>query len=183
MSDPMIITKDGMLERHENTIYFENAYQKIPVPVEQVSEIYCFSHVSLSSGVIHFLSKMEIPVHFFNHYGFYESSLWPRKKSVSGNVVISQAKAYLNPENRFRLASSFVVGAGLNMLKLIKIQNRNEDVAGDLVEKIESLLSEIPEASPSISRLMGIEGNDIVNFQLISTGDTSRMSSATHPLS
>ena len=159
MSDPMIITKDGNLERHENTIYFENTYQKIPVPVEQVGEIYCFSHVSLSSGVIHFLSKREIPVHFFNHYGFYESSLWPRKKSVSGNVLISQARTYLDPENRFRLASSFVTGAGLNMLKLIKVQNRNENVSSDLIEKIESLLNDIPEASPSISKLMGIEGN------------------------
>lgn len=159
MSEPMIITKDGSLERHENTIYFKNKYQKVPIPVEQVSEIFVLSHVSLSSGVIHFLSQNEIPAHFFNHYGFYESSLIPRRKSVSGNVLVSQVKAYLSPETRFRLASSFVVGAGLNMIKLLKSQMRNGKDLSAIVNLISNFLDNIPDVAPSITALMGIEGN------------------------
>lgn len=159
VADPLFITKDGTLERRENTIYFENQFQKVPLPVEQVSEIYCFSHVSMSSGVIHFLSSNEIPVHFFNHYGFYDSTLWPRKRTVSGNIAISQARAYLSPENRFRLASSFVVGAGLNMVTLLKTQNRKDIGLTDLIEGIRGFLDGIPDSEPSVNRLMGIEGN------------------------
>lgn len=159
MADPLIITKDGTLERQDNTIYFQNQFQKVPVPVEQVSEIYCFAHVSLSSGVIHFLSKNEVPVHFFNHYGFYDSTLWPRRRKVSGNIVVLQAKAYLSIENRFRLASSFVVGAGMNMINLLKVQDRKQIGLSDIIGKVEGFLNEIPEVTPSIERLMGLEGN------------------------
>jgi CRISPR-associated protein Cas1 len=159
MANPLFITKDGTLERHENTIYFQNQYQKTPVPLEQVDEIFCESHVTMSSGVIHLLASREIPVHFFNHYGFYESTLWPRKKAVSGNITILQAKAYLSPETRFRIASSFVVGASLNMNKLLKVQARNGSDLLNYIAMIEDFMGEIPACSPSIQKLMGIEGN------------------------
>jgi CRISPR-associated protein Cas1 len=159
MTEPVFITKDGTLERHENTLYFENEFQKNPIPIEQIDEIYCTSHVTISSGAIHMLAKKEIPVHFFNHYGFYESSLWPRKKAVSGNITILQAKAYINPEVRFQIASSFVLGAALNMNKSLKAQERNKNDVAHYMEEIISLTGEIPDVSPSIPRLMGIEGN------------------------
>lgn len=159
MSEPVFITKDGTLQRHENTIYFENQYQKTPIPLEEVDEIYCTSHVTMSSGAIHILAGREIPVHFFNHFGFYESTLWPRKKEVSGNITILQAKAYLSPETRFRLASSFVLGAALNIEKLLRVQERNGSDIADQRNQINGFLEEIPRSYPSIKKLMGIEGN------------------------
>lgn len=159
MASPAFITKDGVLERHENTLYFENQYQKTPMPLEQIDEIYCTSHVTLSSGAIHILSGREIPVHFFNHYGFYESTLWPRKKAISGNITVLQAQAYLSADHRFKLASAFVEGAAMNMKKLLTIQERNGRNLDSYIEKIIKLSEEIPVSSPSIQRLMGIEGN------------------------
>ena len=159
MTSPIFITKDGTLKRHENTVYFENHFQKTPIPLEQADEIFCESHVTMTSGAIHLLASREIPVHFFNHYGFYESSLWPRKKNVSGNVTIFQAKAYLSAETRFRIASSFVVGAALNINKLLKVQGRNGSNISSNIDKIYKFMEEIPDCFPSIPRLMGIEGN------------------------
>ena len=66
---------------------------------------------------------------------------------------------YISPENRFRLASSFVIGAGENMIRLFKLQERNGTELADLIENVYSFLNEIPNASPSIKTLLGIEGN------------------------
>ncbi len=159
MSEPLYLTKDGKLERNENTLYFENEFQKVPIPVEQVSEIYCISHVSITSGVIHFLSINEIPIHFFNHYGYYEASLWPKKQKVSGQVVLSQARAHLNPEIRFRIAASFVYGASMNIVNVLKIQERNGIDLEDEINRIRGYIDSVPGTSPSIQTLMGIEGN------------------------
>lgn len=159
MTSPVFITKDGTLERHENTIYFENQFQKTPIPLEQADEIICESHVTMSSGVIHLLASREIPVHFFNHYGYYESSLLPRKRSRSGNITILQAKAYLLEDTRFRIASSFVIGSARNIERLLKLQERNGNEISNNIERILYLMGEIPESYPSIERLMGIEGN------------------------
>ncbi len=147
------------MERHENTLYFENEYQKTPLPLEQIDEVYCVSHVTISSGAIHLLSEKEIPIHFFNHYGFYESSLYPRRKAVSGDILILQAKAYLNSETRFRIASEFVIGASLNIRKTLKNQGRSGNNTEEYIGKILELTEEIQTVSPSIPKLMGIEGN------------------------
>lgn len=159
MSEPLYLTKDGKLERNENTVYFENEVQKFPIPIEQVSEIYCVSHITVTSGVIHFLAQKEIPIHFFNHYGYYEASLWPRKRDVAGQIIISQAKAYLNPEARFRLASSFVIGAAMNIINVMKTQDRKGSGLTGRIDEIRDFLDNIPSSSPSIPALMGIEGN------------------------
>jgi CRISPR-associated protein Cas1 len=159
LSEPLYLTKDGKLERNENTVYFENEFQKSPIPIEQVSEIYCISHITVTSGVIHFLAQKEIPIHFFNHYGYYEASLWSRKRDVSGQIIISQAKAYLNPEVRFRFASSFVIGAAMNIINVLKNQERNGKGLDGTIEEIKDYLDNVPSTSPSIQALMGIEGN------------------------
>lgn len=116
------------------------------------------SHVTVSSGAVHLLARKEIPVHFFNHFGFYESSLWPRKKAVSGQIIILQAKAYLDGGTRFRLASAFVAGASMNMGKTLKNQGRTDTSLQPYIDRIMRYQEEIPIVSPSIQKLMGIEG-------------------------
>ena len=118
MTSPIFITKDGTLKRHENTVYFENHFQKTPIPLEQADEIFCESHVTMTSGAIHLLASREIPVHFFNHYGFYESSLWPRKKNVSDNIVfpnlLSKWLKFISPLFT-SLSKTLSVNAGLKI--------------------------------------------------------------------
>jgi CRISPR-associated protein Cas1 len=98
-------------------------------------------------------------MHFFNHYGYYEASLWPRKKEVSGQIIISQARTYLTPESRFRIASSFVYGAAMNIINVLKGQERNGEKLEKEIDGIMGYLESIPSSSPSIETLMGLEGN------------------------
>ena len=74
------ITKNGILKRKQNTVYFirkneEGKIEKKILPIEKIYSIYAHGRISFSSGVISYLSKYNVPIHFFNKYGFYEASL------------------------------------------------------------------------------------------------------------
>jgi len=73
--------------------------------------------LSFSSGVVDYLAKSGIPIHFFNYYGFYEGSFYPRETLISGDLTVKQASNYLDSTKRLILAKSFVEGACGNILR------------------------------------------------------------------
>ncbi|HHX99908.1 MAG TPA: type I-B CRISPR-associated endonuclease Cas1, partial [Methanothermobacter sp.] len=78
MKDPLYITSHGILQRKGNTLYFVNKEGKKALPINRINEINCYGKVSLKSGASSLLMKEGIPVNFFNMYGYYEGSLYPR---------------------------------------------------------------------------------------------------------
>jgi len=157
------ITKNGILKRKQNTVYFirknENGeLEKKILPIEKIYSIYAHGRISFSSGVVSYLSKYNVPIHFFNKYGFYEASLYPREKLVSGDLLIKQVEFYLDREKRINLARKFVLGGAENMLRNLQYYERTK---GELKEEIEVIkdLKEKIEKQNSVSNLMAIEGN------------------------
>lgn len=98
MKNPLYITSHGILSRKDNTLYFINEDVKKQIPIHAISEINCFGKVSLRSGALSFLMKEGIVVNFFNKYGFYEGSLYPKIKLNSGLVVVKQSEHYLDSQ-------------------------------------------------------------------------------------
>jgi CRISPR-associated protein, Cas1 family len=161
MRSDYYILQDGILKRKENTVYFENKEEKRALPVNKIYSIYAYGKLSFSSGVVSYLSKNGIPIHFFNYYGFYEGSMYPRETLISGDLVINQASYYLESEKRMELAGKFIEGACGNILKNLRYYSRNkEDIQEKMNEHIDSIESEIlrlPESS-SIPQMMNVEG-------------------------
>jgi len=73
--------------------------------------IFAYGKVTLSSGSIHFLAKYNIPVHFFNKYGYKVGTFFPRPKKISGRVLLAQVSYHLDIQKRLNLARQFVLGA------------------------------------------------------------------------
>ncbi len=135
------ILSDGTLFRRENTLYFESRGEKKPFPVEGIYDIYIYGHVSITSQALHFLAQKGIAVHFFNHYGYYDGSFYPKESLHSGDLVIKQAEHYLNKEKRLKLARLFVVGSARNMernLKRWKVSNGFSSLLNELFAELES---------------------------------------------
>jgi CRISPR-associated protein Cas1 len=126
MKTDYYITQDGSLTRHENTVYFENENTKRALPVNKIYSIYAYGRLSFSSGVVDYLARNGIPIHFFNYYGFYEGTFYPRETLVSGDLVVKQASNYLDSGNRLYLAKSFVEGACGNILRNLKYYAREK---------------------------------------------------------
>jgi len=119
MRKSLYIFSNGELKRKENTLYFESEKGRKYIPVENFSEILIFGEVSLNKKLLEFLTKSEIILHFFNHYGYYVGSYYPREHLNSGYMILKQAEHYLDQGKRFVLARSFVEGAINNIKKVL----------------------------------------------------------------
>jgi CRISPR-associated protein Cas1 len=151
------ITKDGVLRRKENTIYFICKEEKRALPINKIYTIYAYGNLSFTSGVVSYLSKEGIPIHFFNQYGFYEGSLYPRETLMAGDVTIEQAKHYLDKNKRCFLAKRFVEGATKNILRNVNYYSNSKSLE-KYIESIERDISRIDRYN-SIPQIMSVEGH------------------------
>lgn len=155
------ILQDGILKRKENTVYFVNENEKRVLPINKIYSIYAYGRLSFSSGVVSYLSKNGISIHFFNYYGFYEGSMYPRETLISGDLVIQQASHYLDADKRMWLAGQFIEGACGNILRNLSYYSRSRDdikeTTNAYIESIKSEITRLPDTD-SIPRMMNVEG-------------------------
>ncbi|AMW33133.1 type I-B CRISPR-associated endonuclease Cas1b [Fervidobacterium islandicum] len=148
------IVSSGTLSRDENSILHESKDGvKRRIPIETVDEINIFSDLSITTKFLNLISQYEIPVHFFNYYGFYTGSFMPRKRNISGYLIVEQVRHYLDTEKRLYLAKAFVDGAIFNMVRNMK----EYDSTFEEVKEIEKIWGRINEVQ-NIEELMSVEG-------------------------
>lgn len=162
MKKTLYIFQSGVLKRKDNSLFFESDAQRKFIPVEDTNDIYIFGEVDVSKKFLEFASQKEICIHYFNHYGYYMGTFYPREHLNSGQVVLRQAEHYIDQEKRFELAKIFVngsIGQMKNVLKYYK--SRTEKGKENFVETINELdqnLKVMPD-SGKIEDLMAIEGH------------------------
>ena len=143
------LLSEGILKRKENTIYFVNEKGSKPLPINKIYSIYAYGQITISSQVINLFAKEGIPIHFFNYYGYYNGSFYPREQLLSGDLLIKQAEHYIDFSKRIKLAKLFVEGSAKNILKVLsyyKIENN-----------IKETLTEL-EKTNKITEVMNVEG-------------------------
>lgn len=143
------ILSEGILKRKENTLYFVNNKGKKPIPINKIYSIYAYGQITFSSQVMGLLAKKGIPIHFFNYYGFYNGSYYPRETLLSGGLLVRQAEYYLNQSKRLELAKLFVEGAANNILKVLSYYKIENDV--------NEILKELTKTN-KITEIMNVEG-------------------------
>lgn len=160
MKKTIYVFSNGELKRKGNTIFFEREDgSKKYVPVENTGEMMIFGEVSVNKKLLDFLSQKEIILHFFNYYGYYSGSFYPREHYNSGYMILKQAEYYLDDEKRLELAKAFIEGAVANIEKVLGYYLSR----GANLEAALSSIAVIKEGLPRILRgtdeLMAIEGN------------------------
>ena len=151
------ILKSGRLKRKQNTVYFEDKDGQKPIPVNAINAIFAFGELDINSKLLLFLSKNKIAVHFFNYYGFYSGSFYPREYLLSGFLLVKQAESYLNPERRINIAKEFIRTASFNILQNLNYYERQGKDVSATIRAIESERNNI-ETARNIPELMGSEG-------------------------
>jgi CRISPR-associated protein Cas1 len=164
MKKTFYLFNPGRLSRKDNTLKFtpvdEDGREGQPkyIPVEGVSDFYCFGSLDANSALYNFLGKAGISVHFFDYYEHYTGSFQPKEYLLAGKMQIQQTQHYLNASKRLVLARKFVEGSAFNLTKNLKYyDNRSKDLESQLI-RIESLTESIGSTT-SVPELMGIEGN------------------------
>jgi len=159
MKKSFYIFSSGSFRRRDNTLYFENENeQRRFIPVEDTGEIVVFGEVDINKRFLEFLSENEIILHYFNHYGYYMGTFYPREHLSSGYMILKQAEFYLDEAKRLDIARRIIEGAVKNILRVLKYyDNRGKNIS-ERIAAIENLVPLINECGDT-SALMAIEGN------------------------
>ena len=152
------VLNNGELRRKDNTLFFESEQGKIFIPVEDTQELMFFGEVTLNKSVLEFCTQKEIILHFFNYYGYYTGSYYPREHYNSGYMILRQAEFYIDEKRRLDLARRFVAGSGKNMLRVLKYYRSRGKEIQPFIDTIESLLAETG-LKADIPTLMACEGH------------------------
>lgn len=154
----------GRMSRKDNTLKFtpidEKGQEGTPkyIPVEGVSDLFCFGALDANSALYNFLGKAGIAVHFFDYYEHYSGSFMPKDYLLAGKMQIEQTKQYISKSKRLIIARKFIEGAAFNILKNLRYyHSRGKELSGS-IEKIEQLSTELISIN-YIDELMGVEGN------------------------
>ena len=160
MKKTIYVFSNGELKRKQNTLYFETEDgKKKYIPVENTGEMQIFGEVAINKKLLEFLSQQEIILHFYNHYGYYIGTFYPREHYNSGEIIIRQAEHYLDRKKRLNLAKRFVVGAMENEIKVLTYYfNRGQPSFEENINQIIAL-RENADNQNGINNLMAIEGN------------------------
>jgi CRISPR-associated protein Cas1 len=127
------------------------------IPVEDVDALWVFGELDLNARVLVFLARHKVPVHFFNYYGFYSGSFYPREYLHAGYLVVRQVRHYSNRKLRQAIAREFIGAAMHNIMRNLRYYaNRGVDLQAPTEGVQEETLR--LGAARDIPELMACEG-------------------------
>lgn len=150
---------NGELKRKDNNISIitEDKGTK-DLKIEVMNDIYLFGEISTNTKCINYLGQMKVPVHFFNYYGFYTGSFYPKETNVFGNLLIKQVEYYTDNEKRSEIAKEFIESAAFNIYRNLRYYNGRGKDLENVMGQIKGLQKELSKAE-SVNEIMGVEGN------------------------
>lgn len=161
MSKDYYLFSNGRIKRKDNTLYFVDMEDnKKSIPIEQAERLHFYGEIDFNTKLINYISQYGVILNFYNYYGFYSGSFYPRKKRVSGLLLVKQAEHYSDSEKRLFLAKCFIESAAHHILKNLR---RYKDGTLSCIEQIEKERENINKAN-NVQELMGAEGRMRMNY-------------------
>ena len=123
-------------------------------------------------------------MHFFNYYGYYTGTFYPKETLVSGSLLVNQVQHYIDKEKRIFLAKAFVLSTIKNHIRILEHYRKHSKEVNSAMEKLESLIPYIGKCQ-TIQELMSIEGQAWIiyyaSYQETIRGDFSFESRSKRP--
>ncbi len=147
------ITQSGKIRKKNNTVWFENEAIKKAIPVNTIDSIYCLGEVTINSKLLVFLAKQGIIIHFFNYYGYYSGTFYPKETLVSGSLIVNQVEHYKDSSKRLFLARNFVVGTIQNLVRILEHYRKHSKEVSNVMERMNNFCSDLKgcKSIPSVS--------------------------------
>lgn len=157
MGSTRYITSMGELTRKDNSLCFRKDNKNVYIPIENTKEIYCMSEVSINTKLLDFLSQNNIVIHFFNYYGGYSGSFYPKEKYNSGKLIVKQVEAYKN--GRLDVAKAIVEAIGENIYEVLyHYYKHNKKEVKETIDWIRKDMKLNLDRAKDIKQIMQVEG-------------------------
>jgi CRISPR-associated protein Cas1 len=158
MKRDFYIFNNGTLARKDNTLMFDFEQGKRYLPIEEINNIWIFGEVTINKALLDYISQKEICLHFFNYYGYYSGTYYPREHLNSGHVILKQAEYYLDYEKRVEIAREIIKTAAKNILVVLKYYESRGSDFQNYPELIQTNIEKMDSVN-TIEQLMAYEGN------------------------
>ncbi|MHA1668737.1 MAG: CRISPR-associated endonuclease Cas1 [Candidatus Heimdallarchaeaceae archaeon] len=156
MTKEYYITSSGTLHRKENTVYFYNISGKKAIPINEIDTLFIYGEVGVTSRLLSYFSKKGIMVHFFDFYGNYIGSFFPKIWKNNGKSVIAQVKCFLDSEKRLVIAKEFIREMILLMKKFLENKRKHGKISLKDVKIVDEYLTLLRNAN-SINFVRSVE--------------------------
>ena len=151
------IVSDGIINRDEFSLLFENEEKKQMIPVEVTDQINIYSNVTLVANVLRQMNYKKIKVAFFDKYGRLDGCFIPEKSFGTANILLRQCELYLDEKRRLDIARKMEIACLHNIRSNLRYYEKHEKgVYYKAVQKISELIAKENTAS-TINQLMLIE--------------------------
>ena len=151
------IVSDGIINREDYSVLFENEEKKIIIPVEVTDQINIYSNVTLAANVLCQMSNKRIKVAFFDRYGRLSGCFIPEKFRGTGNVLLKQCEVYLNGRRRLDIARRMEIASLHNIRSNLKYYEKHEKgVYIDAIRRISELIT-TENTVTTVNQLMLVE--------------------------
>lgn len=153
----------GELTRKDNSLCFRRNGKNIYIPVENTKEIYCINEVSINTKLLDFLSQNHIIVHFFNYYGGYSGTFYPKDQYLSGRLVVKQVEKY--QKDRMDVARKIVKGIGINIYEVLyHYYKHDKKEVKATIDWIRATFLTSVDQIDNIKELLALEGEVWIRF-------------------
>lgn len=158
MGSTKYITSMGELSRKDNSLCFRKNQKNVYLPIENIKEIYCMNEISLNTKLLDYISSKNIVIHFFNYYGFYSGTFYPRDQYKSGRLLVKEVESY-NSEKRVVIARKIVKAIAINLDEVLYhyYKHNNKEVK-NTIDWIRDDFKKLIYEQDDIQSIMLLEG-------------------------
>lgn len=151
------ILQNGILNKQDYALLFENEQEKHHIPVEVVHQLNIYGEITLTSGVLQTISRKKIRVAFFDKYGNVMGYYLPERHQRASSVALEQYSIYQNEQERLCMAKKMEI-AGLHNMRanLRYYSKRHGNQMKETIELFGKWITELNEAA-TVEQLLLIE--------------------------
>ena len=123
------LLQDGVLNKKDYSLLFENPDEKHHIPVEVVEQLNLYSEVTLGTGVLKTLSEKKIRCAVFDKYGMLEGYFVPAGYGKAANALLQQCTLYNDTLRRLDTAKQMELAGIHNMRANLRYYKKKKDCA------------------------------------------------------
>lgn len=157
------IASMGELSRKDNSLCFRKNGKNVYIPIENTKEIFCLNEISINSKLLDFLAQNNVIMHFFNYYGGYSGTFYPKEHYLSGRLLVKQVEAFQT--KRMDVAKAIVKGMGTNMYEVLyHYYKHGKKEVKETIDWIRECFCQSVDKTEEIKSLMSVEGELWMRF-------------------
>ena len=143
--DEYHIVHEGILNRQDYSLLFENEESGYHIPVEVTDHINIYADVTVSPGTLKLLGRKGISLSYFDNYGNCIGTFLPESAGTNATLFLKQCSEYLDDNIRAETASLMETSYLFNMLATLNYYSKKNNLFSKQVEELNSIMNTLKD--------------------------------------